>query len=51
MGAGEFDVYGPFGVGADSAIKTALSGSVLVADDIVSWVSDRQVWFGAVKAA
>ena len=51
MGAGDCTVLGPYAVGANSTISTAISGAALVADDIVSWVSDRQVWFAIVKAA
>ena len=43
-------VIGPYAVGDDSAITLAISAAALVADDITSWVSDRQVWFGIVKA-
>ena len=48
--AGEVTVFGPYAVGDDAAIVTALSGSVVVADDLVSHVSDRQVWFTHINA-
>jgi len=51
MAAGDITVLGPYAVGDNTAIDTALTGQVVVADDIVSWVSDRQVWFAIVKAA
>lgn len=51
MAAGDITILGPFAVGDNSAIDTALTGQVVVADDITSWVSDRQVWFAIVKAA
>lgn len=51
MAAGDITILGPYAVGDDSAIDTALTGAVVVADDFTSWVSDRQVWFAIVKAA
>ena len=51
MAAGDITVLGPYAVGANSAIDTALTGQVVVADSITSYVSDRQVWFVIVKAA
>jgi len=44
-------VLGPYAVGDKTAIDTAVTGQAVVADDITSWVSDRQVWFLIVKAA
>ena len=43
-------VIGPYAVGDDTSITTAISAAALVADDITSWVSDRQVWFAIVTA-
>jgi hypothetical protein len=51
MAAGDVIVLGPYNVGDETGIDTALSGQVVVADKIVSYVSDRQVWFVIVKAA
>ena len=43
-------VIGPYDVGDDATITAAISGAMVVADDIVSWVSHGQVWFGIVTA-
>ena len=43
-------VLGPFAVGDDTTIAAALSNGMVVADDVVSWVSHGQVWFGIVTA-
>jgi len=51
MAAGDITVLGPYAVGDKTAIDTALTGQVVVADDIVAWVSDKQVFFAIVKAA
>lgn len=51
MGAGDITVLGPYNCDDTSAIDTALTGAVVVADDIVSWVAANQVWFAIVKAA
>ena len=51
MGAGDITVLGPYDVGDETGIDTALTGQVVVADNITSYVSDRQVWFAIVKAA
>ena len=51
MGAGDITVLGPYDVGDETGIDTALTGQVVVADDFTSYVSDRQVWFVIVKAA
>lgn len=51
MAAGDITVLGPYNVGDKTGIDTALSGQVVAADKIVSYVSDRQVWFVIVKAA
>lgn len=51
MAAGDITVLGPYSVGDTSAIDTALTGAVVVADDITSWTWAGQVWFAIVKAA
>lgn len=53
MTAGDITVLGPFAVGDSSAIDTALTGEVVVADDFTSWTSANglQVYFAIVKAA
>ena len=51
MAAGDITVLGPYNVGDTSAIDTALTGQVVVADDITSYVAKNQVWFVIVKAA
>lgn len=51
MAAGDITVLGPYLVGDKTAIDTALTGQVVVADDFTSWVWDGQVWFAIVKAA
>lgn len=51
MAAGDITILGPFTVGDSTAIDTALTGQVVVADDIVSWSALNQVWFAIVKAA
>ena len=51
MAAGDITVLGPYAVGDTTAIDTALTGQVVVADDFTSWVSERQVFFAIVKAA
>ncbi len=51
MAAGDITVLGPYDVGDETGIDTALTGQVVVADNITSYVSDRQVWFAIVKAA
>jgi len=51
MAAGDITILGPYSVGANSAIDTALTGAVVVADQITSWTANGQVWFAIVKAA
>ena len=51
MAPGDITMLGPYSVGDKSTIDTALTGAVVVADDIVSWSSSGQVWFAIVKAA
>ena len=51
MAAGDITVLGPYDCDDKSAIDTALTGQVVVEDDIVSYVSEMQVWFVIVKAA
>jgi hypothetical protein len=51
MAAGDITILGPYSVGDNTAIDTALTGAVVVADLITSWVSNKQVWFAIVKAA
>lgn len=51
MAAGDITILGPYNVADSSAIDTALTGAVVVADDIVSWTAGNQVWFAIVKAA
>lgn len=51
MAAGDITVLGPYAVGDNTAIDTALSGAVVVADKIVTYVCEKQVWFVIVKAA
>lgn len=51
MTAGDIIVLGPLSMGDNAAIVTALSGAVIVADDINSWSQEGQLWFSIVKAA
>lgn len=51
MAAGDVTILGPYNVGDNSGIDTALTGQVLVADLLVSWTALNQVWFAIVKAA
>ena len=51
MAAGDITVLGPYDVGDETGIDTALTGQVVVADDFTSYVADGQVWFVIVKAA
>jgi hypothetical protein len=51
MAAGDITILGPYNVGDSTEIDTGLSGQVLVADLLVSYVSGNQVWFAIVKAA
>ena len=51
MGAGDITIIGPNTVGDNTAIDTALTGQVVVADLITSWTANNQVWFAIVKAA
>lgn len=51
MTAGDITVTQPVDVGDEAGVVTALSGVAVVADDVVSYVSDRQVWFAIIKAA
>ena len=51
MAAGDITVLGPYNVADKSAIDTALTGQVVVADDIVCWAVGNSVWFAIVKAA
>jgi hypothetical protein len=53
MAAGDITVLGPYRVGDNSAIDTALTGAVVVADQIVAWTGSngQQVYFAIVKAA
>jgi len=51
MGAGDITVLGPYNCNDTTTIDAALTGAVVVADDIVSWVANNQVWFAIVKAA
>jgi len=51
MAAGDITVLGPYDVDDKTAIDAGLTGQVVVADDIVSWVANNSVWFAIVKAA
>lgn len=51
MSAGDILVLGPYLLDDNAAIVTALSGAVIVADDINAFTADGQVWFSIVKAA
>ena len=51
MAAGDITVLGPYNCDDKSGIDTVLTGQVVVADEIVSWVAGNQVWFAIVKAA
>jgi len=51
MAAGDITMLGPFDVDDATAIDTALTGAVVVADDFTSWVYQNQVYFAIVKAA
>jgi hypothetical protein len=51
MGAGDITILGPYPVGDKAAIDTGLTGQVVVADNIVSWVAGDYVFFAIVKAA
>lgn len=51
MAAGDITVLGPYNVADKTAIDTALTGAVVVADDLTSWTAKNQVWFAIVKAA
>jgi len=51
MAAGDITVLGPFVATDRTAIDTALTGAVVVADDIVSWpCGSNQVMFAIIKA-
>lgn len=50
MATGDFLVFGPLEFDDNAAIIVAMSGNVVVGDDIVSWADKGQVWFGVVKA-
>jgi hypothetical protein len=51
MAAGDITVLGPYNCDDKTGIDTALTGAVVVADKIVSYVAANQVWFVIVKAA
>ena len=51
MAAGDITALGPYNVDDTGGIDTALTGQVVVADLITSWVFANQVWFVIVKAA
>lgn len=51
MTAGDITVLGPYSMNDNAAVVTALSGAVVIADDIITWNANGQVWFGVVKAA
>ncbi|NHZ84307.1 MAG: hypothetical protein GWP19_00310 [Planctomycetia bacterium] len=51
MAAGDITMLGPFDVDDATAIDTALTGAVVVADTFTSWVYNNQVYFSIVKAA
>lgn len=51
MAAGDITVLGPYNVDDTSAIDTALTGAVVVADDFTSWTYLNKVYFAIVKAA
>ena len=51
MGAGDITVLGPYNCNDKTAIDTALTGAVVVADEITSYAANNQVWFVIVKAA
>ena len=51
MAAGDITILGPYNVGDTTTIDTGLTGQVVVADLIVSWTANKQVWFAVVKAA
>ena len=51
MAAVDITILGPYNCNDSTAIDTALTGAVVVADKIVSWVAANQVWFAIVKAA
>lgn len=51
MAAGDVTVLGPYNVGDETTIDTALTGQVVVADTLVPYVASGQVWFVIVKAA
>ena len=51
MAAGDITVLGPYNCNDKTVIDAALTGQVVVADNIVSWVAGNQVWFAIVKAA
>ena len=53
MAAGDITILGPYDIGDNTAIDTALTGQVVVADLLVPFVSanGQQVSFAIVKAA
>ena len=51
MAAGDITMLGGFDVDDAATIDTNLTGAVVVADLIVSWVYNNQVYFAIVKAA
>jgi len=51
MGAGDITILGGYDVDDSTAIDTALTGAVVVADIFTSWVHNNQVYFAIVKAA
>ncbi|NHZ84439.1 MAG: hypothetical protein GWP19_00985 [Planctomycetia bacterium] len=51
MAAGDITMLGPFDVDDATAIDTALTGQVVVADTFTSWVYNNKIYFAIVKAA
>ena len=51
MAAGDITVLGPYYCDDKTAIDTALTSAVVVADDVITWTYLNQVWFAIVKAA
>ena len=51
MAAGDITTLGGYDVDDSTAIDTALTGAVVVADIFTSWVHNNQVYFAIVKAA
>lgn len=51
MAAGDITIIGPLNPQDKTAIDTALTGQVVVADIFTSWIDKGSLFFAIVKAA